>query len=774
MECQTLTNCLNEVRAYISGEMMGFPLIVNVQNYADFSHMRERFDLDATIEKLYVSEMMQEHGLPDLGGIYAKAFEKGTFAVIGISQSLMLQGETAFRGELRQLANTSARGRTIILLSHSESFLRDLVSDDDRLSGRILFCKGEVSKLPIIIVSSKEELNKSQHLHEVKGLVHALERFTGLPADKEFIVETKFSAAVFAHSLYPLRQYATIYERLRQKYPVLGAGSLTEGAGSDKDWAWLSEEIQKLGTMENIVEKYFGDIGGLSWQLSKEIKGIDEKRRWLYWLSLSIYPPKGDYFRLALSRSKSLSDLEEELYMALLDVKRENEEFTALYLEREEIIEKIPANQKLLVKYCRNVGKWGKSTIYYLTDRTEIERSALLKCLSSYDYTANEMVKILKYVSPDLEVYLREYDITPNNIGNLIENDILSLVSVYFTEYKRQKVTNRIKPEFLSGVEQFAETRPYNKFLTRISLLNKLEVKDAEVFFFDALGVEYLSYIAAKCEDMGLLADIKIGRGELPSITEKNKDFYKFFSSGQIHKIDELDECKHHSKKFDYQKCREPLHIFDELKIIDNEIKNIYAKMVSEHIEKAVIVSDHGASRLAVIMESENDAIVLPEKGEHSGRCAPAEKDPKIPFATYENGYAVLANYDRFKGGRKADVEVHGGATLEEILIPIIVLSIRPEKIEYSFVESQILFKPGQDAHLILFCNVPMKKPQLKINGKSYDGTFTVDNQHAEFYMEGVRRKGKYSADIYDNEVSQGVSLNFEIKKQTQEDDLGI
>ena len=772
MECQTLTNCISEVRAYISGDMTGFPLLINVQNHADFSYMRERFELDTTIEKLYVSEMMQEHGLPDLSGIYAKAFEKGTFAVIGVSQSLMLKGEDAFMGELRQLANTSARGRTIILLSHSESFLRDLVSDDGRLSRRILFCKGTTSTLPIIIVSSKKELDKGRHLYEVKGLVHALERFTGIPADKEFVVETKFSAAVFAHSLYPLRQSATIYERLKQKYPILGDSSLTEKSGLDKDWVWLSEELQKSGTMENVVERCFGDIWGLSWQLPKEIKGTDERRRWLYWLSLSIYPPKSDYFRLALSRSKSLSDLEEELYMALLYIKRENEEFTTLYSERAEILEKISTNQKLLIKYCQNAGKWDKDTIFYLTDRTEIERSALLKCLSSYEYTANELNKILKYVSPELEIYLREYDITSNNAD--IENNVLSSVSVYFTEYKRQKVTNRIKPEFLSCVEQFAETRPYNKFLTRISLLNKLEVKEAEVFFFDALGVEYLSYIVAKCEDIGLLADIKIGRGELPSITEKNKDFYKFFSSGQIHKIDELDECKHHSKKFDYQKCREPLHIFDELRIIDREIKNIYAKMASEHIEKAVIVSDHGASRLAVIMESENDAIILPDKGKHSGRCAPAEKDPKIPFATYENGYAVLANYDRFKGGRKADVEVHGGATLEEILIPIIVLSLRPETIEYSFVESQILFKPGQDAHLILFCNIPMKKPQLKINGKSYDGAFTIDKQHAEFYMEGVRRKGKYSADVYDGGVSQGVSLEFEIKKQTQEDDLGI
>ncbi|MBR3623855.1 MAG: BREX-4 system phosphatase PglZ, partial [Selenomonadaceae bacterium] len=340
--------------------------------------------------------------------------------------------------------------------------------------------------------------------------------------------------------------------------------------------------------------------------------------------------------------------------------------------------------------------------------------------------------------------------------------------------YKKQKLTNKTNPEFLQKVEEYAKTRPYNKFLTRLSLLNKVSEKSAEVFFFDALGVEYLSYIAAKCEELGLMTDIKIGHSELPSITSMNRDFYNYFKEENIHKIGELDECKHHSKKFDYQKCREPLHIFEELQIIDDEINKIYAKMTFEHIEKAVIVSDHGASRLAVINESENDAVVLSEKGEHSGRCAPAENDPEIPFATYENGYAVLANYDRFKGGRKADVEVHGGATLEEVLVPIIVLSLRPEKLEYSFAESEILFKPGQDAHLVLFCNAPMNKPQLKVGDKYYGGSFTVDKQHAEFYIEGARRKGKYNAEVYEGEVFSGISLSFEIKKQTQEDDLGI
>ena len=70
------------------------------------------------------------------------------------------------------------------------------------------------------------------------------------------------------------------------------------------------------------------------------------------------------------------------------------------------------------------------------------------------------------------------------------------------------------------------------------------------------------------------------------------------------------------------------------------------------------MIADHGASRLAVINESET-SVEVAEKGMHSGRCCPkADISEKPDSATEENGFWCLANYDRFKGGRKANVEV--------------------------------------------------------------------------------------------------------------------
>ena len=136
-------------------------------------------------------------------------------------------------------------------------------------------------------------------------------------------------------------------------------------------------------------------------------------------------------------------------------------------------------------------------------------------------------------------------------------------------------------------------------------------------------------------------------------------------------------------------------------------------------MEKAVVFSDHGASRLAVIYRHESESMLeLPEKGIHSGRCCPADEDPGIPQAIYKDGYAVLGNYDRFKGSRKANLEVHGGASLEEVVVPVITLYLRPDDVEYHFVDPVVRFTMGKEPEIELFSNAPMKQPVIRVEGK--------------------------------------------------------
>ncbi|MCD7717224.1 MAG: BREX-4 system phosphatase PglZ [Lachnospiraceae bacterium] len=325
---------------------------------------------------------------------------------------------------------------------------------------------------------------------------------------------------------------------------------------------------------------------------------------------------------------------------------------------------------------------------------------------------------------------------------------------------------------FSSKIEEYAESRPYNKLQPRTSIISKMDRNNAQLYFFDALGVEYLAYIMFLCERYEMVAEISIGHCELPSITSKNKDFLHFFPNG-ARDIKDLDELKHHSQVIDYQQCKVPVHLFRELEIIDLELRKIRSCLMQGQFDKAVIVSDHGASRLAVINEQENELLELEEKCEHSGRCCPAESDPKIPYASYENGYSILANYDRFKGSRKANVEVHGGATLEEVLVPIIVLTKKPADTDICFVDSLIKLKGKESATIVVFSNIPLHAPKLLVNGVCYEGEFEGDSRHAKFVMPELKRSKNWTADFYDGDKKLARDMEFRVQKgDTQEKDF--
>ena len=74
--------------------------------------------------------------------------------------------------------------------------------------------------------------------------------------------------------------------------------------------------------------------------------------------------------------------------------------------------------------------------------------------------------------------------------------------------------------------------------------MDKIDKTDSQLYFMDAMGVEYLSYILAKCKEKELMANTTICCANLPSITSKNKEFVSDFETRGllVNSIKELDE----------------------------------------------------------------------------------------------------------------------------------------------------------------------------------------------------------------------------------------
>jgi hypothetical protein len=230
-----------------------------------------------------------------------------------------------------------------------------------------------------------------------------------------------------------------------------------------------------------------------------------------------------------------------------------------------------------------------------------------------------------------------------------------------------------------------------------------------------------------------------------------------------------MDEIKHYgAKDYNYQNTKLPLHIVEELNAIDAIVEKSASVLAFGDVEKVVIVSDHGASRLAVINEVENK-IEVKEKGLHSGRCCPkADTSEKPDFATEENDFWCLANYELFKGGRKTGMEVHGGATLEEVAVPIIEITKRDKEITCEILPQSrnIVVSFRSKAQLELFVDKDSDDVAVMVNGTMYTASKADTKYRYTVEMADVRKAGVYRCDVLVDGNIATKALPFEVKKE--------
>jgi len=768
----SIDECFEQISAYCSGEKTGHVLLVNTESNDIYKKLLNRFCADKGKNCIFVSKNTQPNGLPNCDYIMGMISGDGSYVLVGISQAMMLKSALAVENVIDKLLGLSISGCAIVLLSHCKQYIQRFMAMDIRIKNRVVLVESKVSPLPQIkLAKSKEQCIDLSPKGNIPELLAYLEKMTDeqIAEHPSVAVVTDFSPLLFRDSVYGVSACSGIYDSLCQEYVGL-SGATEKGFGTDEQWMWLASELKKEKILSSVTCKMFGSTVNLSSRLMSAHDSRNENEYWMLWLSLKVFGDQNNqYLNRVMQHSNTVDDFEEHIYYDLLDIDCSDDLFSRYYDERKSLIDSLPENLSLIDTYCNRIGRLEKNAIYYLTDSSEREKFELMRCFGIYDYSENEIVKALQRNFPELAKYLHPFTFDQINT-QLSGRDALlrDTLTQYFRDYKMQKLTNRIYPEFLQKVKSFAAARPYNRLKPRSSIVSTMDRENAQLFFFDALGVEYLSYIEAKCKEYGLISEISVGHCELPSITSKNKEFLQYFPNDSCLKVDELDELKHHSKVFDFRKRTEPIHLFKELEIIDTTLRQIQSQLVLGSYQKAIIVSDHGASRLAVLYGHENQSMVeMEENGEHSGRCCPVKENLHIPYTAYEDGYAVLADYKRFKGSRKANVEVHGGASLEEAVVPIITLSKRPDKIELCFTHPVIELKMREKARITLFSNVPLQKPRLLVNGRFYEGTFAADNRHALFIMPELKRSKEYSAKVYDGDKNLFTTLSFRIQKKT-------
>ena len=741
-------------------KVSGQPFIVDVPNRDELSSLTAHYNVGEN-NFIKASDFAAKDEFPRFDALYDKlSSEDKTLFVTGLSSFLRLSGRQELRNSLDSILNMTVAGRVVVITYQCDEILAEL--KDARLRPRICVIDGADDELPELVFMSGE-LAAKQNANLING-INELADAVEWQKDEKLCVKTTKNQASFPRSLYKISVLDNAFDILQNKDR---RAELKKDFGTDDEWNFALEKFERHNSWGELIDLEFGRKNSLELVIPS-LKGFDEPKKWLYFIALKLYGSKNDsYLDKAAKNATSKDDLIRQLFRCILESSPDDRDFEKLYLSRKKLISQFGDHLDETVDFCKLVLQKDRNAIFYLTDNTKREKEEIFALLAKYEYPADELFKILRLVYPDLLDYL-----SPFGFGD-------TLLDSYFQSYKYQKLENRILPEFEKLVEEQAEKRDFNLILEpRSSKLESIDRNGAQLYFVDALGVEYLSYIMAVCEKLKLTARVSVCCSELPSITSRNTDFIKLFENSEypVVNIKELDEIKHHGiDNYDYQRTKLPIHLSGELDVISGVLERIRTSLVNGSIKKAIIVSDHGASRLAVISETEN-IWEMSTKGEHSGRCCPkSELDSKPSCAVDAGDFWALANYDRFRGGRKADVEVHGGATLEEVAVPIIELTYRSGKIEVCLLSPDSQTASGKPpvievsyrkkAALRIFSTEPLEEVRLCVNGKFY-GAESVDDSFWSVMLPDIKKAGTYHADVYESQNLIAKGLEFIVKKE--------
>lgn len=762
-----------EINAYVA-HFSGAPLLVGIDSCQQYTMLLEQLSVDPEKQIVRMSDSCQKEFPPSPEYMVEKisncAQEKPVIW-LGAAQAAMLYGKEAAKRFFIDFVGTSLKGPIILLCPFCCATLTTINSiyRNEKIDRSIICMPCGTLKIPSICVHSDASLCTSmKYANGIKALLRILE--DGKTAETIHVV-TSCDKKYLADAVYPCIESISAYQTLCKREPTLSV-TTTETNGTGNQWENMLKGVEEAGSLMALCQKSLCDVQQLPNTFLDYLKGTEEERFLCFVALKSFHSANHDYLGACLCKCASADDLIRCFYETILDSQPDDAQFSTFWKQRCRVLKQCNINHALMKDYCAHATIHGRDVLRYLSDQSEEEKAAIIHALCTYPYSYEEMVMLLKEAAPELALYLRKFVFDAYNT-KLLESDALfrEKLTDYFQRYKLQKLTNHHDDDFVTIVEEEAQQRSFTKLPARSAIVKRLEKQEAQAYFIDALGVEFLAYVEAKAEQYGMLCSCQIGHCNLPSITSKNTEFYDLFPPNTILKEERIDNLKHHGKKYDFRVTTEPIHVFDELEVLNQDLKKMADMLAEEKVKKIIILSDHGASRLAVTYQSENEKLALEEAGQHSGRCCPAAEDPHIAFASYEDGFAVLANYERFKGSRKAEVETHGGASLEEVLVPVITLTAKPRTQEVRFQEDTVLCSMKMGASILMYANPPLHEPRMVVLENDYAGVFEGDKHNVRFTMPELRRKGKFQAEIYDGKMKIA-TLPFETTRATKNNDF--
>lgn len=314
----------------------------------------------------------------------------------------------------------------------------------------------------------------------------------------------------------------------------------------------------------------------------------------------------------------------------------------------------------------------------WLNCGTKSECREIIRRVSNSDLTIG-LPEIWKKTYPALEDYLSEYDYGSN------------VLNEYFREYRRLKISNNVTSEF---VKKAFDVEVPHDVPTRDSVLHKYANRtDTALMLVDGMGAEYFPLVVEIAKQNGLNIEYSIiTQANLPTSTDYNN--IEWDKDRQLKASHNADNVSHNGAI-----AHEDNTFEGDIAETLNGFYEVFNRIISgfDKYDYVVLTADHGCSRLASIAHEK--CLIKDIKWETTPDDWRYTEAPKGKNVTQDFEFAyslkkdkkfwVVRGYNRLsKPGGK--LSVHGGASLEERLVPFIVFSkakIETEKIENTNLE---------------------------------------------------------------------------------------
>lgn len=720
----------------------GKAILINVNNKEDYKKILSAVEL-RMLRSMRMSSYCREDkiagdGLPDMD-IFLESLgeDAGDKVVIGVSEYRNIRRGQKEDNYISKIANMEVKGVRIVILYKEKKKILNLLTDK-RLEERIILVESELKKETNIKYYYEKEGNELTRKSGFKNFLIDLENKN----KDEYEVYTTVDKIFINSNLSHIKIYNSDFDKVKE---YIKEGVELED-GTDKNWTYLKNKLEECKYIERVIEREFEDFekGYREWDT------YTEEKKWLYVIGIKAIGIKNNYVMEVAKATTGMEGFVDGLYSYLEDKYIENDDIEKLKSEqfkkeseqRKEVIKYINMDsEKYIEDYCK-ITKYKTNDIrkmYYLTGLTDVEKKEMIVCLGEVEEKyKNDAIEIIKNSYEDLYKYMKDYNFKKET----------RFLNEYFKEYKKVKLEGKISEKHNELVEKYAEDRKeIYSIETRVSKFEKVVKSSDYVYWVDCLGVEYLEYVLNIASEMKIDVEVSVVKSELPTITKLNKEFIETCEINNIsyEKKEELDKIKHRTKN-PYENSNNkkyPIYLTEELEIIKKIIKETKNKL--KQYEKVVWVSDHGSSR-GVILKEEKEKYELEGRGLSGGRyceCVDGIEEHIPEDVVEDKGNYVITNYNKFRGGREEGNELHGGGTLEELIVPILEFRLREnkEEIKIKLVNDKIVYSKIKDVILKIKVTREIKNLEIKIDDKYFEKIDEYKNNTYEVKINDIKKK---------------------------------